>query len=163
MKTTMYCFFLFLFLIVGCNDESEQSQVLLKNDLNVAVEVTLYPNSKYSSGDGMYKSSPIYNGSGLTNFSISAGAEYEIFTDHKTNLSADSVMRMVFDSIKVIIDTKTLRFTHIAVEGYKENLFISNPAWSFSTETIKAGTQFKNNKIYSSNSYFSFEEDLFTP
>jgi hypothetical protein len=162
MKTTMYCFFLFLFLIVGCNDESEQSQVLLKNDLNVAVEVTLYPNSKYSSGDGMYKSSPIYNGSGLTNFSISAGSEYEIFTDHKTALSADSVMRMVFDSVKVVIDTKILTFTHLAAAGYTENLFTSNPAWTFSNETIKAGTQFKSNKIYSSNSYFTFSEDLIT-
>jgi hypothetical protein len=162
MKTSLYCFFLFLFTLVACNDESEQSQVLLKNDLNVAVEVTLYPNSKYRSGDGMYKSSPIYNGSGLTKFSIQAGEQYEIFTDHKTNLNADSVMRMVFDSIKVNIDTKTLRFTHLAASGYKENLFNSSPAWTFSNETINAGTQFKSNKIYSSNSYFTFNEDLIT-
>lgn len=160
MKTSLYCFCMFLFLLVGCNDESEQSQLLLKNDLNVAVEVTLFPNSKYSSGDGMYKSSPIYNGSGLTNFSISAGADYEIFTDHKTALSADSVMRMVFDSISVIADTKTLTFTHLAASGYIENMFTSNPAWTFSNVTIKAGTQFKSNKIYSSNSYFTISEDL---
>ncbi len=156
MKIIFYYLFVLL-AFAGCKKESEQRQLILTNDFKISIEVTLFPSSEYKSAPGMYLGSPIDNGYRLTKFNMNPGEEVPIFTDMKTSISPDSMMRMVFDSVMVTFNTSKLNFDHLMAKGYQSNIFQTNQNWLFKDVTYTNGTQWKSKKIYSSNNYFTFK------
>lgn len=163
MKTN-FCFLLLLAL-AGCKGEdSEMSQLRFKNDLNLPIEVTLFPKPEfYSSASGQFLPSTIANGFSLTRFNINSGYEDAIYMGDKLSISPDSLMRTVFDSVTVTFGTVKLKFTPLKAEGYSVNIFQPNTNWTYEEETSHTGTQWKSFKVISWNNYFAFKDELLAP
>ncbi len=88
--------------LVACGEKTRyQTQLLLKNELDVPIEVALYPKSAAYAGPGVYKSSPKGGSFFSREFTLNSDHDNVIFYDTKFGIRPAGFAASVFDSIVV--------------------------------------------------------------
>lgn len=126
---------------------------MLKNDLDIPVEVTIYPKASFLLFGG-YKSSPSEGGTFAKKFTLLNDREQEIYYDTKFGIKPAKLATSVFDSITIVADGIVLRLRPGQTTGYKFGPFENNDNWEFEKVEFDAPTQFKKNSVESENFYF---------
>ncbi|GHB64557.1 hypothetical protein [Persicitalea jodogahamensis] len=149
-----------LFLVsTGCNSKVRyQSQLLLKNELDVPIEVTIHPKPSLLFLGG-YKSSPSEGGTFSQKFTLLDNGERAIYYDTKLGIEPAKLASSVFDSITVVVGDTVLRLRLEQTANYTLSPFESNENWTFAKVEFDAATQFKRNPVQSDNFYFVIKEE----
>ena len=127
--------FLLFLILVSCNKQDEETlHIIILNETDVSIDITLYPKKDFwgESGD-TYRFSDIRNVYRYTSFSLWRGNYMELFTSSNLDINPYVLAAKVFDSILISIPDKdvSIKFTHSSVTGYSENLFSEYSNWNF--------------------------------
>lgn len=146
-------------LLAGCDTKvRHQSQLLLRNELDVPLEVTIHPKSSLLSLGG-YKSSPSEPGTFSRQFTLPESREREIYYETKFGIEPAALATSVFDSITIVAGSTVLRLRPGRTTGYKFGPFESNDNWILEKAEYDAATQFKRNPVKSEDFYFVIKEE----
>jgi len=156
--------FLLIHLVsyVSCTlKEEDISQIMIRNGMDVSIDVSLYPKKKYLNEDGIQYIVQDVGAYAPTKFSLSSSQNAILFTYSNSDIKPYMMVTNVFDSIIISFKDKneSLRFTHNDVTGYSENLFSDNSNWN--SEIIKAckPPNFINKCSKGNIHYFDISED----
>ena len=157
--TPIWVYILMCLPLAGCNSKvRHQSQLLIKNELGVPIEVTIHPKAFLLSLGG-YKSSPSEVGTFSKQFTLSEKREREIYYDTKFGIEPAELATSVFDSITIVAGNAVLRLRPGRTTGYKFGPFESDENWVLEKVEFDAPTQWKRNPVKSENFYFVIKEE----
>jgi hypothetical protein len=140
-------------LAFSCKEKvHEELQILIQNDTDSLIHITLYSKDAIS---GLY---PVCKGCGghkTTKYTLSPHDnelsytwDEVIFLTDDLNMEPYTLVSMAFDSIHISLpdkDSVLIRFTPEKVTGYSENIFAENSTWNFRINEWNAQTQFSKN------------------
>ena len=148
-------------LFVSCEeDTSYQMRILIKNETNSPLIVSVFPKSEYMSGH-LYDFG-IGNGYRHTEFELDIDSELELFTTNDFKKKPGNMATQVFDSIRVkpFHGIKTeIKFSPDTVIGYAENLYQDDSVWKYEVRNFDQQTMFKRNPIESHDYIFTISEN----
>ncbi|HET6558671.1 MAG TPA: hypothetical protein VFG54_15230 [Prolixibacteraceae bacterium] len=141
-----------LMLMASCKkDTTYQMQILIKNNTDNTLKVTLFPRTKYMDGN-LYDSSDIGGGYAQTTFDIESNSQEGLYISGNLNQKPYNLAKEVFDSIRIISDqneTGMMRFSNDQAVGYPDNLFSDQSTWDFEKRNVNLHTQFSAHPVES--------------
>jgi hypothetical protein len=144
---------LMCFLLSACESSYDQVTILLKNNNDKAMQVTLYPKKEFIQGS-LYKFSSIGSGYRETTFSIEPGMEQDLYTTDDLDIKPYVLVSLVFDSIHIgltDLNNPEIKFSSDRVIGYSENLYSENSSWIYEKLDYDEPAMFHRTTIHSSN------------
>ena len=128
-------------LVFSCKSTiPEELQILIKNETDNIIHVSLYANAEYSLGSEYYRDCDFGHRSTFSRFSLCPdnsglfGLYKGIFTTNNLSTEPHALALRVFDSIHIRLannDSVIIKFIHEDVIGYSENLFSEDSKWNF--------------------------------
>lgn len=152
MKKTAFLI-LMCFLLTSCESSYDQVQILLKNNYNKEMYVTLYPKKEFTQGN-LYSFSSIGSGYRETTFSIEPGIEQDLYTTDDLGVKPYVLVSMAFDSIHIALmdlSNPEIKFSADKVIGYSENLYSENSSWINEKQNYHEPAMFHRTTIHSRN------------
>ena len=150
-----FLFFLTIIIFCACKEETKyRMQIILENEFESDIEVTVYPRSEYLNGT-TYKISDIGSGFNPTNFVINSASDNGLFISKNVNLQPFNLAESIFDSVKVkLIDNShtDIFFSSDTVINYSENLFDSTSLWNYQKIESDEPDMFNSNPVV----YFNY-------
>lgn len=153
--------FLLICLFFSCEEDTTyQMRILIKNETNSLLIVSVFPKSEYMSGH-LYDFG-IGNGYRHTEIQLEIDSEIELFTSEDFKKKPFIMATQVFDSIRIIpfneIKTEMI-FSADTVIGYSENLYSEESVWKYEVRNFDQQTSFKRNPIESHDYIFTISEN----
>jgi hypothetical protein len=126
--------FLLICLFSSCKEKnSQQLQILLRNEVGSKIKVTLYPKYEFSVGY-YYDFCSFISGYKNTVFNIDPDKEEILYITDDLGIEPYALSALVFDSIHITFNNKFepgIRFSPAEVIGYPENLFSQYSNWTY--------------------------------
>ena len=132
-----------------------QLRILLRNDTDSLIRVSLYPKSKYMI-IRQYKYSDILGIIKDTAFVPDARLGSELYITDDLSVEPHLLASNVFDSIKISYSSglKTMIFSPQGVTNYSRNLFTDRSAWIYEKNRFERVKMWRNNYIESEDYTF---------
>lgn len=162
LKTFIYGL-LFIFLSISCRKETTyQMEIILQNDSDSELDVTLFPKSDYICGH-FYNYSDFFDDCADTTFILEINDDKSLFLSSNLNQTPFDLVSKIFDSIYINPlngNQAVMKFSSNKVVGYPENLFDSNSTWVYEKRNYGLKTNLSTQPIESNNYTFiiSFSE-----
>lgn len=146
-----------LLLITACQKKHAdyQLRILLRNDTDSLIRVSLYPKSKYMF-IRQYKYSDILDITKDTAFVPDARLGSELYITDDIGIEPHMLASKIFDSINISYSSgiKTVRFSPQGVTNYSRNLFTERSAWIYEKNRFERVKMWRNNYIESDDYIF---------
>ncbi|HUX96042.1 MAG TPA: hypothetical protein VMV47_09945 [Bacteroidales bacterium] len=149
-------FILVLMLLTSCDKGLTvyQMRILIKNDTDSSMKVTLYPKSKYVRY-GMYSYSDMHTKYKDTTFIPDMKLGTEIYSTDTLDMDPQILINRVFDSMKVILSSgKILKFSSLGVVNYPMNPFSDKSAWIYQKNILEHVRTWRDNNVESEDYIF---------
>ena len=126
--------FILICLLSSCKEKnSQQLQILLRNEVGSKIKVTLYPKDEFSAGY-YYDFCSFISGYKNTVFDIDPDKEEVLYITDDLGIEPYALSALVFDSIHITFNNKIepgIKFSPAEVIGYPENLFSQYSNWTY--------------------------------
>jgi hypothetical protein len=126
--------FLLICLLSSCEEKnSQQLQILLRNEVGSKIKVTVYPKDEFSAGY-YYDFCSFVSGYKNTVFDIDPDKEEILYITDDLGIEPYALSALVFDSIHITFNNKIepgIKFSPAEVIGYPENLFSQYSNWTY--------------------------------
>ena len=149
-------FILALLLLTSCDKGLTvyQMRILIKNDTDSSMKVTLYPKSEYVRF-GMYSYSDMHTKYKDTTFIPDTKIGTEMFSTDTLEMDPQILVNRVFDSIKIKLSSgKILKFSPMGVVNYPRNPFSEQSAWIYQKNILEHVRTWRDNKVESEDYTF---------
>jgi hypothetical protein len=131
--------FFLMICCISCKEKVRETlQILIQNETDSPIHVTLYPKGDIG---GLYPMCEGCGGYKKTEFTLSPhddrsyyNWEEVVFYTNDLNIEPYTLASKAFDSIHISLpdkDNVTIKFAHKNVTGYSENIFSENSSWDF--------------------------------
>lgn len=155
---------LLICLFYLCKEKtSYQLSILIKNETDNSLTVTLFPKEEYMIGD-LYDFTNIGGGHRNTTFEVTPGLDEVLLITSDLNIQPNNLAEQAFDSIQISLfdENKTvLIFSPDTVIGYTENLYKETSNWIYEIREFDLQTCFRRNPVESHDYIFVVSQDSY--
>lgn len=144
-------------LLFSCKENiNYQLRILIKNETETNLKLTLFPKAEYLNGN-LYDFSQIGSGYRNTTFEITPGLEQELYITSDLKILPNSLVEKVFESIQINTSNGTdieLKFSPETVIGYNESLYKVTSDWIYEIRDFDLQTQLSSHPVESHDYIF---------
>lgn len=153
----MIIYSLLISLFYSCKEKtSYQLRILIKNETETSLKLTLFPKVEYLDGS-LYDFSEIGGGYRNTTFEITPGIEQELYITSDLKIAPNSLAAKVFRSIQISPSNGNeleLKFSPDTVIGYTGNLYKETSDWIHEIRDFDLQTNISRNPVESHDYIF---------
>ena len=153
---------LLISLFFSCEEKTNyQLRILIKNETDTNLKVSLFPKAEYMNGSLYYFSE---NGKGFrhTDFEIAPDLEEDLYTTSDLKILPNELVEKVFNSIQISPingNEIALKFSPEAVVGYTENLYKATSGWIYELRNFDLPTMGSRHPVESHDYIFVISKD----
>jgi len=161
MRQLIICSLL-ISLLYSCKEKtSYQLRILIKNETETSLKLSLFPKAEYLNGSLYYFSE---NGNGFrhTDFEIAPDLEQDLYTTSDLKILPNELVEKVFNSIQISPANGNeieLKFSPETVVGYTENLYKVTSDWIYELRNFDLQTQLSSHPVESHDYIFVISQD----
>lgn len=149
-------------LFFSCKEKtSYQLRILIKNETDTNLKLSLFPKAEYMNGS-LYYFSEIGNGFRHTDFEIAPDVEQDLYTTSDLKILPNELVEKVFNSIQISPingNEIVLKFSPETVVGDSENLYKETSVWTYELRNFDFPTMLSSHPVESHDYIFVISKD----
>jgi len=146
-------FLLLILFLVSCNEETQyRTEIILENNTNYNIDVTVFPKPDYAFHENGYKAWDDDGSYSSNNFIIKANDFNWLFVTKNMDIEPYQFINNIFDSIHVVINNEfqtKIIFKPNTVINYPDNPFSEDSQWNFEVVEGDEPDMFHQNPVQS--------------